>query len=127
MKLTKENVLIAVKSLIKGYKEGTIVHHLNACPLCLIYEHESSLYCDNCLNNVFKDKIRSNRSCVNRGNLYSQLNYLQHENNLVIGNFWQDVYEIVKDLKEEELLLMSAVTKVKILIVAEKYRLPSDV
>ena len=126
MELTKEIVLSAVRALIKSYSDDSINHYLLNCPLCKIYFFKEKS-CDKCLNLIFEDDLDLiHRPCVNRGTKYSSLNYINRYNNETLSKYWQNVHDLLEVTPEEEILRMSVVMKVKILIIAERYRLPTD-
>jgi len=108
---TKKEIVKACRVLARGYKSDTLDHSNKSCPLCKLFytvEYSSIGDCQsNCPNMVFSSKpvyingINRNMGCLDRQNLYRNLNWGSNFGNEKLAIFWTKVGNYLTRQKPE--------------------------
>lgn len=129
----KELILQAIQKLVISYGNNTIMHLLQTCPLCRVFIGNINCEafmnydivnhsCKGCPNQVFiSSKNPEFSPCIQRGDLYPELDYFYSFNNRNLSDFWGEVYILLVDQSEEDILNMPPVLKSEMIKIAEKY------
>lgn len=117
-RLTKTNILTAVKNLIEQYKTKTHQGGPRSCPLCQIYRVDND--CRSCPNVPFNKYGSSSLPCIRRCESYPLLNWNYNSESLV--EYWTDVYKLLESKSFFEVTILHPELWKQIIEIAEKYK-----
>lgn len=122
----KEEMLIAIRTVIRNYEAKINDHTLEKCPLCKRYYTETDptedklADCIACPNTVF-GKHDYNRPCHERGNMFIGLDFVSEENSDTLADYWRLVEALIESKTDEEVQEMGPYLQAEILEIAKGF------
>ena len=119
--MNKKQLIEIADISIEGYKNNSLTHCSNTCPLCQAFDDNPS--CKGCPNTVFK--TLSGEGCAVRGDLYPNLAYrkgfrVTTENDAVLAQYWTEIRDYL--ISKQGKRLSWETFSNKIIEIAEKYK-----